>query len=95
MLTSKRVFRKAYELLIFKEIKQQTAPVEPKKDRKFSFLSEDELMKMRAEEAARIASMTKLDLETLDSLTSQLRSVFEHLVCWVVVIYDPPHALDA
>ena len=32
---------------------------EPKKDRKFSFLSEDELMKMKAEEAVRIASLTK------------------------------------
>jgi len=58
--------------LFEKEIKQQTVPIEPKKDRKFSFLSEDELRKMKEEEAARIASMTRLDLETLDSLTSQL-----------------------
>eukprot|EP00088_Acartia_fossae_P049160 TRINITY_DN5397_c0_g1_i5.p1 TRINITY_DN5397_c0_g1~~TRINITY_DN5397_c0_g1_i5.p1 ORF type:complete len:520 (+),score=193.68 TRINITY_DN5397_c0_g1_i5:118-1560(+) len=58
--------------LFEKEIKQQTVPVEPKKDRKFSFLSEDELRKMKEEEAARIANMTRLDLETLDSLTSQI-----------------------
>ena len=51
------------------EIEQQTIP-EPKKDRKFSFLSEDELSKMKEEEAARIANLTRLDLETLDSLTS-------------------------
>jgi len=57
--------------LFEKEIEQQSVP-EPKKDRKFSFLSEDELMKMKAEEAVRIASLTKLDLDTLDSLTSQL-----------------------
>jgi len=57
--------------LFEKEIEQQTIP-EPKKDRKFSFLSEDELSKMKEEEAARIASMTRMDLETLDSLTSQL-----------------------
>jgi hypothetical protein len=61
--------------LFEKEIEQQGAagpPAEAKKDRKFSFLSEDELRRMKEEEAARIASLNKMDLELFDSLTSNL-----------------------
>ncbi len=61
--------KKIWTSVFLQEIEQQTIP-EPKKDRKFSFLSEDELIKMKEEEAARIANLTRLDLETLDSLTS-------------------------
>jgi len=58
--------------LFEKEIDSQSAVPEPKKDRKFSFLSDDEVVKMKEEEARRIASMTALDLEAFDSLTSHL-----------------------
>jgi hypothetical protein len=60
--------------LFEKEIEQQAAgpPAEAKKDRKFSFLSEDELRRMKEEEAARIASLNRMDLELFDSLTSHL-----------------------
>jgi len=58
--------------LFEKEIEQQHKEPEPKKDRKFSFLSEDEVTKMKEEEAKRIASMTALDMEAFESLTSQL-----------------------
>jgi len=58
--------------LFEKEIDDQQKVPEPKKDRKFSFLSDDEVVKMKEEEAKRIASMTALDLEAFDSLTSQL-----------------------
>ena len=58
--------------LFEKEIDDQGKVPEPKKDRKFSFLSDDEVVKMKEEEARRIASMTALDLEAFDSLTSQL-----------------------
>merc|ERR1712129_184528 len=58
--------------LFEKEIEQQHGEPEPKKDRKFSFLSEDEVTKMKEEEAKRIASMTALDMEAFESLTSQL-----------------------
>ena len=46
-------------------------PIEPKKDRKFSFLSEDELRKMKEEEAARIASMTRYD-RFIDSMNIRM-----------------------
>ena len=58
--------------LFEKEIDDQQKVPEPKKDRKFSFLSDDEVVKMKEEEAKRIASMTALDLEAFDSLTSHL-----------------------
>jgi len=58
--------------LFEKEIDDQQKIPEPKKDRKFSFLSDDEVVKMKEEEAKRIASMTALDLEAFDSLTSHL-----------------------
>ena len=58
--------------LFEKEIEQQHKEPEPKKDRKFSFLSEDEVTKMKEEEAKRIASMTALDMEAFESLTSQI-----------------------
>eukprot|EP00092_Neocalanus_flemingeri_P002644 GFUD01002832.1.p1 GENE.GFUD01002832.1~~GFUD01002832.1.p1 ORF type:complete len:1969 (+),score=355.00 GFUD01002832.1:159-6065(+) len=58
--------------LFEKEIEQQHKEPEPKKDRKFSFLSQDEVTKMKEEEAKRIASMTALDMEAFESLTSQL-----------------------
>merc|ERR1719356_1264418 len=58
--------------LFEKEIDDQQKVPEPKKDRKFSFLSDDEVVKMKEEEAKRIASMTALDLEVFDSLTSHL-----------------------
>jgi hypothetical protein len=58
--------------LFEKEIDDQGKVPEPKKDRKFSFLSDDEVLKMKEEEARRIASMTALDLEAFDSLTSHL-----------------------
>jgi len=56
--------------LFEKEIDDQQKVPEPKKDRKFSFLSEDEVVKMKEEEARRIASMTAMDLEAFDSMTS-------------------------
>lgn len=58
--------------LFEKEIDDQQKVPEPKKDRKFSFLSDDEVVKMKEEEARRIASMTAMDLEAFDSLTSHL-----------------------
>ena len=58
--------------LFEKEIDDQQKVPEPKKDRKFSFLSDDEVVKMKEEEAKRMASMTALDLEAFDSLTSHL-----------------------
>lgn len=58
--------------LFEKEIDDQQKLPEPKKDRKFSFLSDDEVLKMKEEEAKRIASMTAMDLEAFDSLTSHL-----------------------
>jgi len=57
--------------LFEKETTDQSKISEPKKDRKFSFLSDDEVVKMKEEEAKRIASMTAMDLEMFDSLTSQ------------------------
>jgi len=56
--------------LFEREIDDQQKVPEPKKDRKFSFLSEDEVLKMKEEEARRIASMTAMDLEAFDSMTS-------------------------
>jgi len=41
-------------------------------DRKFSFISDHELAKMKEEETKRIQSMIMADLEAFDSLTSQL-----------------------
>ena len=52
--------------LFEKEIDDQQKVPEPKKDRKFSFLSDDEVVKMKEEEAKRIASMTALDLEAVE-----------------------------
>merc|ERR1712127_450366 len=59
-------------MLFEKEIDDQQKLPEPKKDRKFSFLSDDEVLKMKEEEAKRIASMTAMDLAAFDSLTSHL-----------------------
>ena len=58
--------------LFEKEIEDQHKEPEPKKDRKFSFLSEDEVNKMKEEEAKRIASMTAMSMEAFESLTSQV-----------------------
>ena len=58
--------------LFEKEIDNQQKEPEPKKDRKFSFLSQDEVTKMKEEEAKRIASMTAMDMEAFESLTSQI-----------------------
>ena len=58
--------------LFEKEIEDQHKEPEPKKDRKFSFLSEDEVTKMKEEEAKRIASMTAMSMEAFESLTSQV-----------------------
>ena len=58
--------------LFEKEIEDQHKDPEPKKDRKFSFLSEDEVTKMKEEEAKRIASMTAMSMEAFESLTSQV-----------------------
>ena len=58
--------------LFEKEIEDQHKEPEPKKDRKFSFLSEDEVSKMKEEEAKRIASMTAMSMEAFESLTSQV-----------------------
>merc|ERR1719225_39941 len=52
--------------LFEKEIEDQHKEPEPKKDRKFSFLSQDEVDKMKEEEAKRIASMTAINMEALD-----------------------------
>jgi len=54
------------------EIEQQHKEPEPKKDRKFSFLSQDEVNKMKEEEAKRIASMTAMSMEAFESITSQI-----------------------
>ena len=64
--------------LFEKEIEQQHIEPEPKKDTKFSFLSDHELNKMKEEEAKRIQSMTMADLEAFDSLTSQLSIDDQH-----------------
>ena len=58
--------------LFEKEIEDQHKEPEPKKDRKFSFLSQDEVNKMKEEEAKRIASMTAMSMEAFESLTSQI-----------------------
>ena len=58
--------------LFEKEIEDQHKEPEPKKDRKFSFLSQDEVDKMKEEEAKRIASMTAINMEAFESLTSQI-----------------------
>lgn len=58
--------------LFEKEIDDQNKIPEPKKDRKFSFLSQDEVDKMKEEEAKRIASMTAINMEAFESLTSQI-----------------------
>ena len=58
--------------LFEKEIEQQHKEPEPKKDRKFSFLSQDEVNKMKEEEAKRIASMTAMSMEAFESITSQI-----------------------
>ena len=58
--------------LFEKEIEDQNKDPEPKKDRKFSFLSADEVTKMKEEEAKRIASMTAMSMEAFESITSQI-----------------------
>ena len=58
--------------LFEKEIEDQHKDPEPKKDRKFSFLSQDEVDKMKEEEAKRIASMTAISMEAFESITSQI-----------------------
>jgi len=58
--------------LFEKEIEQQHLIPKPKMDRKFSFISDHELAKMKEEETKRIQSMIMADLEAFDSLTSQI-----------------------
>jgi len=58
--------------LFEKEIEQQHLNPKPKMDRKFSFISDHELAKMKEEETKRIQSMIMADLEAFDSMTSQV-----------------------
>ena len=74
--------------LFEKEIEQQHKEPEPKKDRKFSFLSEDEVTKMKEEEAKRIASMTALDMEAFESLTSQISQDDQQVLTQVTISWS-------
>ena len=63
---------KARLKLFEKEIEQQGAAPAPKTEKKFSFLSDFELAKMKEEEEMRIANMTRAEFAKLNNSTSAL-----------------------